>query len=94
MSEKDWTHDLGGPVPDTQPKRSGRKEMKQEIEYVGIAEVAEMAEVTPSAVCNWRERYDDFPDPIVDLHLGPVFDKKDITKWLTNREEKKRRRKK
>jgi len=52
------------------------------IEYVGVAEVAEMAGVTNSAVCNWRRRYLTFPKPVQELALGPIYNKDDIKSWL------------
>jgi len=44
-----------------------------ETSLIGIYEIAEMADVSPSAVANWRKRFSDFPSPIVELKSGPVF---------------------
>jgi hypothetical protein len=52
---------------------------------IGIFEIAELAEVSPSAVANWRKRFPDFPAPIVDLKSGPVFDENKIKLWLAKR---------
>ena len=52
------------------------------MEYVGIAEVAEMAKVKGEAVSNWRRRHADFPKPIQELRAGPVFAKHEIETWL------------
>ena len=49
---------------------------------LGLAEVAEIAGVTPAAVSNWRSRAPDFPAPVADLRAGPVFDGKQIRRWL------------
>lgn len=49
---------------------------------VGIAEIAEMAGVSGSAVSNWRNRYDDFPNSVADLRMGPVFFRASVEKWL------------
>lgn len=49
---------------------------------VGIAEIAELAEVTKQAVSNWRLRYVHFPRPIQDLQSGPVWDREQITDWV------------
>lgn len=49
---------------------------------VGIAEIADMAGVSSSAVSNWRTRYDDFPNSVADLRMGPVFFRASVEKWL------------
>jgi len=58
-------------------------------EYVGVFEIAKMAGVSRAAVCNWQNRYDDFPKPVAELAQGPVWTKHAIQKWLNEREEKK-----
>lgn len=52
-------------------------------ELVGIAEIAEQAEVSKQAVVNWVARYEDFPTPITILASGPVFYMRDVAAWLT-----------
>ncbi len=59
---------------------------------VGVAEVAEIAKVTSSAICNWQRRYPDFPRPIAKLHLGPVWYRKDIERWLKEKPKWRRRK--
>src|SRR5262245_47460218 len=54
-------------------------------ELVGLAEVAEMAKVSRSAVANWRVRSTDFPKPVAELQSGPVFLRRQIRKWLRRR---------
>jgi len=49
---------------------------------VGVAEIAELAEVTKQAVSNWRLRYDDFPSPIQNLQSGPVWDREQVSDWV------------
>ena len=49
---------------------------------LGLAEVAELAGVTPAAVGNWRTRFSDFPEPVATLRAGPVFDQNQIRRWL------------
>ena len=51
---------------------------------VGLAEVAEIAGVTPAAVSNWRSRFADFPIPVASLRAGPVFDSNQLRRWLRN----------
>jgi hypothetical protein len=54
-------------------------------ELVGVAEIAEMANVSRSAVANWRARNSDFPDPVAELQSGPVFLRSQIRTWLVRR---------
>lgn len=57
-----------------------------QVPLIGIFEIAELAEVTPSAVVNWRKRFNDFPLPVADLKSGPVFDENKIKLWLSKRD--------
>lgn len=50
-------------------------------DLVGIAEIAKMFDVSPAAVTNWRNRFDDFPKPIIVLKSGPVFRAEQVKKW-------------
>jgi len=52
---------------------------------IGIYEIAELANVSPSAVANWRKRFSDFPAPLADLKSGPVFGENQIKLWLARR---------
>jgi chromosome partitioning protein len=54
-------------------------------DIVGIAEIAELLEVTPAAVTNWRKRYPNFPRPIADLKSGPVFKLNQVLNWMNRR---------
>ena len=58
-------------------------------ELIGLFEIASLANVTPSAVANWRKRFStDFPAPIADLKSGPVFRGGEIRAWLAKRQTK------
>ncbi len=57
-----------------------------ESSLIGIYEIAEMANVSPSAVANWRKRFPDFPVPLADLKSGPVFGESEIKIWLARRQ--------
>jgi len=50
-------------------------------DLVGIAEIAKMFDVSPAAVTNWRNRFNDFPKPVALLKSGPVFKAEQIKKW-------------
>ena len=58
-----------------------------ETDLVGVFEIAELANVSPSAVANWRKRFSDFPAPLAELKAareqncgksGPVFGESQI----------------
>jgi chromosome partitioning protein len=51
-------------------------------DFVGLAEVAEMAGVSRTVVSNWRTRDTRFPLPEADLRSGPVFRREAIEKYL------------
>jgi Z1 domain len=52
---------------------------------IGVFEIAELANVSPSAVANWRKRFSDFPAPLAELKSGPVFSENQIKLWLARR---------
>lgn len=54
---------------------------KTGVNIGSIAEVAELAGVSKQVVSNWRKRYDDFPEPIVKLAMGPIFNMDQIEAW-------------
>ena len=51
---------------------------------VGLMEIAQRAGVQRPVVTMWRSRYEDFPEPIEELHIGPVFAWPHVQKWLQN----------
>src|SRR5438552_3050023 len=53
---------------------------------VGVYEIAEIANVSPSAVANWRKRFADFPPPLAELKSGPVFSENAVRLWIARRE--------
>lgn len=55
---------------------------------IGIFEIAELADVSPSAVANWRKRLPDFPVPLAELKSGPVFAENQIKLWLARRQKR------
>jgi len=52
---------------------------------IGVYEVAELANVSASAVANWRKRFPDFPPPLAELKSGPVFAESQVKVWLARR---------
>jgi hypothetical protein len=54
---------------------------------VTLAQIAELAGVTQSAVSNWRKRYDDFPDPVSSTAGGrDLFSLPAVYVWLASRD--------
>jgi hypothetical protein len=53
------------------------------MEPVGIAEIAEIANVTGQAVSNWYARDASFPKPIAALACGVIWDRDQIIEWLS-----------
>jgi hypothetical protein len=53
---------------------------------IGVFEVAELANVSASAVANWRKRFPDFPTPLAELKSGPVFSESAVKLWLKRRQ--------
>jgi hypothetical protein len=54
------------------------------MELFGTFEVAQLAGVSAQAVANWIERRVDFPAPLVRLASGPVWDGRDVRRWLSD----------
>jgi hypothetical protein len=53
---------------------------------IGVYEIAELANVSPSAVANWRKRFSDFPAALAELKSGPVFSENQVKLWLARRQ--------
>lgn len=49
---------------------------------VGLIEIAQRAGVQRPVVSTWRTRYADFPAPVKELHVGPVFWWPQVRAWL------------
>jgi predicted DNA-binding transcriptional regulator AlpA len=60
-------------------------ESLNEMNLVGVSEIARMVGMSRQAVSNWRARHKDFPKPLADLQGGPVFHYKTIEQWLIKR---------
>ena len=53
------------------------------MDLVGIAEIAEIANVSRQAVSNWLARDASFPKPVASLACGEIFARRDVVAWLT-----------
>lgn len=49
--------------------------------YMGLIEAAEFLRVSKQTLSNWRKRRGDFPEPIADLKMGPVWLTKNLLDW-------------
>jgi chromosome partitioning protein len=59
-----------------------RKSEADDDDLVGLAEIAEMAGLTPSAIANWRTRDPKFPKSVAEIRSGPVFLSGHIQRYL------------
>lgn len=57
-------------------------QLKERPGLVSVAEIAQIAGVTPAAVGNWRKRHPEFPLPAVQAPSGALFDLEQIEAWL------------
>lgn len=53
-----------------------------QLDLVSYIEIAYEAGVSRQAVTNWRTRHPDFPVPVAELKIGPVWLWADIREWL------------
>lgn len=49
---------------------------------VSVTEIAALAGTTPGTVHSWRRRHADFPAPLAELAIGPVWHWSDVAAWL------------
>jgi type I restriction-modification system DNA methylase subunit len=50
--------------------------------HMTLADIARLAGVGRPAVSNWRRRYADFPQPVLETRSGPRFDPTEVEVWL------------
>jgi len=53
----------------------------KEQPYMGLAEIATYLTVSKQTVLNWRVQCREFPAPIADLRMGPVWATDEIMKF-------------
>jgi hypothetical protein len=51
----------------------------------GMTEIAEHFDVRTNVVSNWISRYPDFPEPVLDLAMGRVWDLDAVVEWYNDR---------
>jgi hypothetical protein len=53
-------------------------------DLIATKDVAELAGTTSAAVSNWRNRWPDFPAPLVTLAAGevPIYSRRAVAAWL------------
>jgi len=69
-----WARDLGD--EDWPDDLSGIGDL------VSVTEIAQRAGTTPGMVHSWRRRHPDFPPPVAQLAIGPVWDWPPVAAWL------------
>jgi chromosome partitioning protein len=55
--------------------------MQEDEQLLGLAEAAELLQVTRQALGNWRQRREGFPEPRAELRSGPVWRQSDLLEW-------------
>lgn len=71
-----------GRSPEHSPWRDLPPAAGDDWPLVGLIEIAQRAGVQRPVVSTWRSRYPDFPVPIRELHVGPVFWWPQVKAWL------------
>jgi hypothetical protein len=54
----------------------------EQLPLVGLIEICMRAGIKRPVVTKWRERHPDFPQPVVELEIGPIFWWPLVKKWL------------
>jgi predicted nucleic acid-binding protein len=54
-------------------------------DLVSVAEIAKRAGRPVNTIQSWRRRHSDFPDPVVQLAAGPVWNWPAIAAWISTR---------
>ena len=53
--------------------------------FVDTTEIAHRLNVKPGTVHQWRQRHTDFPAPILELAIGPIWDWLTVKQWASSR---------
>jgi transposase-like protein len=63
---------------------AARKQIREEWcpDPVGITEIAKRHGTSPGVIRSWRRRHADFPGPIAELAMGPLFDGNEVDEWI------------
>lgn len=61
-----------------------------EIDFDDLASSTDLAvlfKVSPTAISNWKQREDDFPDPVVTVSQGnnPLYSRREVVRWYAKR---------
>lgn len=60
----------------------GRHAATGGAEVVSVTEIAQRASVQRQTVHQWRRRHPDFPPPLAELAVGPVWAWPDVEAWI------------
>lgn len=65
------------------PTGGGRQRPPRDLSlFVGHHEIAEMLGVNVATIYKWRQRYEDFPEPLLELAMGPLFWAPHVQTWF------------
>lgn len=62
-------------------RQPGMKRRFTAEELVGVHEAAELLGITKARLCQLARTYRDFPQPVLSLHCGRIWDVSDISDW-------------
>ena len=55
-------------------------------QLVGVSEIAaRLGAASPARVHDWRQRYDDFPEPVLQLAMGLLWSWPEVEGWARSR---------
>jgi hypothetical protein len=57
--------------------------MRRDHKHVGLAEIADMLDVSKSRAHRLTQLHADFPPPISQLRMGNVWHRDDVQAWVT-----------
>ncbi len=52
------------------------------LPLAGYIEISSWCATSRAAVTIWRKRYEDFPKPVMELKIGPVWWWPEVARWL------------
>ena len=56
--------------------------MTEELDLVGVAEIAEMVGVSRQRINRIVETHDEFPQPVAELSAGRIWRRQDVAAWM------------
>jgi predicted DNA-binding transcriptional regulator AlpA len=83
---EDWYTSLTEARDENETLRQELAEARALVEHLaGLTDLAARYGVTKQAISNWSRRYADFPEPILTLSAGSLWDEREVTAWRGRR---------